>query len=608
MPIGTGRRRTRVAVLAAALLAPGLATGAEVKLQARVDQTEIAQDELVTLEVRLESPDPPSKWDIPATPDFEVVSEAPSQEQSISLGGGGGVQIRSVYGVTRQLRPTRTGSLTIPAITATVRGHQYVTQPIAVKVTAAGAVPRAPSAGTAPGGSGPGAPRGGWAYHGLEKDVSLRAEVAPREVWQGEQLTAAYWLLVPYPIEGYESATAPRLEGFWQEPMETPRAPTPSQRGGALGYLLHRVALFPTRAGVLTVDSLALRGVTIPVRGGFNPFGGYVRVDRESDPVAVKVKPLPPGAPPGFEPVNVGALSLEVKAAPERVAAGEPVTVRVTISGDGNLRALSPPRLPDVPGARAYPPSSSDRTEERGGRLVGTRTVETVLVPDRAGELIIPSVEWPYFNPRTGKYVVAVAPALRVAVTPATGVATAPRGAAPGSNVLAGALRPIRAEAALRRAGAPPWRTPAFLALLLLPPLAYAGAVVAERLRAGGDGGRASRRAGRRAQRRLSSARRRLARDPAGAMGEIERALLGYAGGRLARPAAGLTREALAAALARAGAHPPAVRSLLRALELVDVSRYGAGDALGEEVLSAAEAALEALDEADWQPVRETRS
>jgi hypothetical protein len=67
----------------------------------------------------------------------------------------------------------------------------------------------------------------------------------------------------------------------------------------------------------------------------------------------------------------------------------------------------------------------------------------------------------------------------------------------------------------------------------------------------------------------------------------------------------GLTREALARELSRAGAHPPATRALLQALDVVDLARYGAGRAKGEEVLAAAERALSALEEADWQPERE---
>ncbi len=145
--------------------------------------------------------------------------------------------------------------------------------------------------------------------------------------------------------------------------------------------------------------------------------------------------------------------------------------------------------------------------------------------------------------------------------------------------------------------------------LLLAPPLAFLALAAADRLRARGDGSRARRSAARAARRRIAGARRRLARsDAASAFAEAERALLGYASDRLGRAAAGLTRDELCAELARAGAHPPAVRALLRALDLVEASRYGAGDAHGEEVLSAAERAVDALEEADWQPELEVAS
>lgn len=602
MPIATGR--ARLGALAALLLLPGLAAAGDVTFQARVDQTEISQDEVVTLEIRLESPEPPSGWDVPPMPDFDLVAEMPSQSQSISMGGGGGVLIRTQFALVRQLHPKHAGSLTIPSIAVVVRKHRYVTQPIVVKVTAARAAPKGPGAGgPPPGAQRPGAPRGGWAYHGWERDVALRAEVERREVWMGEQLPVTFWLVSPYQVVHYGNGKPPRYEGFWQEVLETPAKLEAVQRGDALAYLVQRVALFPTRAGELTIDPFGLHEVTVPVRGGgFDPFGDVVQLDRSTEPVPIKVKPLPPNPPPGFEPSNVGSLTLDVKTTPERVAVGEPITVRVTVSGDGNVRALTPPRLPEIPGARVFQPTSSDRAEARKGRLQGSRTVETVLVPDRAGELVIPGISWPFFDPRAGKYQVAMAPAQRVTVLPAA-PAAAPRGPGAGSAALAG-LHGIRADAALRRAGPPPWQTPWFLALLALPPLAFAAAAGLERLRAA-DAGLASRVAGRSARRTLATARRRLSRDPAGAMGEVERALLIYASGRLGRPAAGLTREALTSALTRAGAHPPAVRMLLQALELVDASRYGAGDAHGEEVLSAAEDALSALDEADWQPDRE---
>jgi len=426
-------------------------------------------------------------------------------------------------------------------------------------------------------------------------------EVTRREVWLGEQLRADAWLVGPYEISDFRPEQMPAYDGFWKESLEIPRRLRPEVRAGAWAYLLTRAALFPTRAGLLTVEPL--RGTAdVAVRGGrFGVFGRLVQVPKRTEPVAVRVKPLPPGAPPGFDPGNVGALTLQRSATPDRVAAGEPVTVRITVAGDGNVRTFAPPRLPDLPGARAYQPTTTDRTEDRGGRLFGTRTVEIVVVPERAGELVLPAAEWPFFDPRAGKYQVAITPTVRVAVDPPR---PAPRAAAPAAPELGDRLRPIRADGALRPVGPPPWQRPWFLALLAAPPVAFLAIAAAARLRAGA-GARAAAGAGRDARRALLGARRRHVRDPAGAVAEAERALHAYASARLARPAAGLTRDALAAALARAGAHPRAVRALLQALELADAARYGGGAVDAEEVLVAAERAVAALEEADWERVQE---
>jgi hypothetical protein len=323
------------------------------------------------------------------------------------------------------------------------------------------------------------------------------------------------------------------------------------------------------------------------------------RIDRSSAPVTVHVKPLPPGAPPGFEAANVGVLQLQAAATPARVAVGEPIAVRLRVSGDGNVRALSPPRVTAIPGTRAFPSTTQDALDPRR-RLSGSRTVETVLVPEQTGELVIPPTDWPYFDPQAGRYQVARTPELKVEVVPAA--LRADPGAGPGTNALAPGLRPIRAQAALSRHGPPAWERGWFTALLLAPPLCFAAAAAAIRLGARGPGGRARRAQARSSRRRLAAGRRRLSRgDVAGALAEAERALVGYAAERLGRPVSGLTRTALAAELSLAGAHPPAVRAVLQALERIDAARYGGAEARADEVLGSAERALSALEEADWQ-------
>ena len=597
MATATGERSGLALALALALAAAP-ASAAEVALTAEVDRAVVAQDEPVLLRVRLEAPEAPSRWEFPSTPDFKVLVEAPSQEQSVSMGGGGGLVFRRRFTIVRQLQATRTGSLVIPAITAVVNGRSYATQPIPVKVRAAGSAPPAapPSAG---------APGAGGDYRGWEKDLTLQVEVDRKDAYVGEQITVSYWLYTRAE-EMVCDTSPPRYDGFWKEDLEVPRRFQAEDRvvNGipTHAYLIQSVALFPTHAGELTVDPLELPHIQLRLgpRSFFSAPGDVVTASRRSAPVTIHVKPLPPGPPAGFEPPNVGSLTLEAAAVPARVRVGEPITVRVSVSGDGNARALSAPKLPAFPGVRAFQSVTRTAVEQRNRRLFGTQVVETVLVPEREGELVIAPVEWPYFEPRTASYRSAHTPELRVTVVSAGPSAAPP---APGSNALDAQIRPIRSQARLSRRGPPGWQRSWFLLLLLGPPAAFLSLAAVGGLRARGDATRVRRGAARSARRRIAAARRRLARgDGAGALAELERALLGYASDRLGRAAAGLTREELAVELARAGAHPPATRSLLRALDLVDSARYGAGDAAGDHLLRAAERAVAALEEADWQP------
>jgi len=68
---------------------------------------------------------------------------------------------------------------------------------------------------------------------------------------------------------------------------------------------------------------------------------------------------------------------------------------------------------------------------------------------------------------------------------------------------------------------------------------------------------------------------------------------------RLCRPATGLTRDELGAALADAGAHATALRALSTALDACDAGRYG-GESERGELLALASRAMELLEEAHW--------
>jgi len=594
MPRRTGE------LLAALLLALPAAAPAEdaeepARVSARADRAEIVLGEVLAVLVEVDAPEPPTAVEPPASDDFSIVSRGESRQSFFGLSGGS-ARARHVVRVTFGLLPRRAGPLTIPAFVAVVGGARHETQPIAVVVAPATAAPSGPSAPSTPPGR-----RGTW--RGWERDLALEVRLDRREVFLGEQATASVWLLSPVPVVGTHGFRPPSYDGFWAENVETPRTLEAEVRdvGGVptRAYLLQRVALFPTRAGALSLGAFEA-DVEVRLGGGaFDPFPSHRRARRRSAPLQIRVRPLPPGAPGAFEPVNVGKIELAAEIVPTSVAAGEPATVRITASGEGNVRAWSLPRLPRLAGARAYEPTSSDRVEPRRARVRGARLLETVIVPDGQGEVVVPPVSWSFFDPAARAYRTVRTAELRLAVSPG-----APAGSAPGANPLVAGLRPIRSGGRLSARSPPPWRGPLFLMGLALPVLGFAGLAAADLVRdraRAGTGARRLREAGRAARRRLARADRLSRRGGrSDLLAEVERALLGYASDKLSRPAAGLTRQDLARALAAAGAHPPAVRAIASALDACDAARFGGSGAEPAEILAAAERALRLLEEADW--------
>jgi len=615
MSIGTGEaRRGRLAraLVAAALVAAPVAALAQARVTATLDAEEIALDDTVTLTVVVQSSEPPQNVEFPKDLPFTVLSRSQSTGSSFSLGGGAGVQISRTLTLVFQLAPKQAGELTLPPIVAIVGGRRYPSEPLSLKVLPEGARPKPPGPSLPqrlpglPGG--PSGPRAGGSWRGWERDLRLAVEADRGEVFLGEQVIVSAWLVSPVPVVNVENWKEPSFAGFWKEQLGTPDRLEEQVRviDGVpfRTYLVSRFALVPTRAGELAVDPYqALVKVRVGTLSPFDPFPELRSARLRSERIPIKVKPLPAGAPAGFSSVNVGAYTLEATVSDAAVAAGQPVTVKITAKGDGNVRALALPQVPELPGARRFEPTQSEKVTNRGPRLSGSRTVETVLVPEQAGELVVPALAWPVFDPSRGAYQVLRTEPLRIAVGSATG------GAAPtpiaGANALGTGLRPIRAEGGLAPATPPPWRSPAYVAALALPVLAFAGLGIGLRLRersAAGAGARRTRGAGRAARRRLGAARRALARgDRESFLADVEKALAGYCTDRLGAPVGGLTREALGATLGRSGAHGPAVRALQEALGACDAARYGRGGSGAEEALLAqAEQAISQLDEADW--------
>ena len=323
--------------------------------------------------------------------------------------------------------------------------------------------------------------------------------------------------------------------------------------------------LFPSVVGTIAIEPAAL---TVPTGSSGAP--NII----ESVPVAVDVRPLPPGAPARFTgAVGRFDISAEVDAATGRV--NEPVQLTVRVSGEGNIEALPDPAWPEFAGWRVIESPADAASQVVAGRLTGSRTYGIVLVPEEAGELTIPEILYTHFDPDLGEYVRRATAPIVMSIADDDGLS-----AAPTLPVIAAAeqngpeVRPLKAvPSSLRQSGTELTGSVVYWAAWGIPLLALAGAAAWRRRQAALERALAvSRR-----QHALRDARTALARavasgdDPRIASAE---AVLSYLSARLETPVGGLTREALLWRLREAGVPPDLERRLDDTLAAGEAAGY----------------------------------
>jgi BatD DUF11 like domain len=222
-----------------------------------------------------------------------------------------------------------------------------------------------------------------------------------------------------------------------------------------------------------------------------NIFGASVPKDvNVTSPAAeLKVLPLPAeGRPPDFHGA-IGTFSIETDISPTAADAGDPLTLRMRVTGSGNFDRVDSSMLDHVEQWKTYPPKSSFMTSDPTGRK-GEKTFEQPLIALKPGVQSLPALSFSYFDPGARRYETARSAPLSVSISPslADRSLTAPlkAGGAASSGIDQGdsGLRPDHAMGEkLADSLQPPYLQPRFLAIPSLLALAFAGSWLAVRRR-----------------------------------------------------------------------------------------------------------------------------
>jgi len=316
--------------------------------------------------------------------------------------------------LTYLVQADRVGRFNIPAIQINTNEGIATTNPVSFTVIASQVAPVAQQGKSA--GSSTARLRSGDA----EKLAFLRVQPAKEQSYTGE--------IVPVQIKVY-----------FRDGLKANLNSLPQLHGE--GYILQQLAREPVQTrelienipyAVLTWDS-ALSGIKegehtlsveiaatllLPEQHRGSPFGNTAFNDpffnnffssyREKDvqvaspPLQLAVLPLPKEGKPDDFNGAIGNFRLSVTASPVDIVPGDPITLIMTVSGEGNFDRVQAPTISTEKGWKTYTPSSEFLKD--GGPGQGKKVFEQALVARDSSLSEIPPILFSYFDPAAAAY------------------------------------------------------------------------------------------------------------------------------------------------------------------------------------------------------------
>ncbi len=581
------RCRTLCPVLAAVILlaaAPGV-PGAELTFTASVDRTKVGLDDPLTLTVSVSGRDIGglSEPELPSLNRLEIIGTNTSSSSQFSFVNGKMTSSKT-YDFIYTLRPVEVGKASIGPATLKFKGETYRTEPIEIEVVA-GTVSGKPPAGTSPGSAAPAPPATPEVQVG--EDLFLRAHFDRTKVYVGQQVTVTYSLYNRTTLANVQYGALPPFTGFWVEEMyNADRLNFQQQVIEGKRYqvaVLKKLALFPTTAGQIQVEPMELLcDIRVRSRDIFDSFWGRTkRAKIASQPMTISVQALPQEEKPAGFSGAVGRFSLTAKLDQGQVKAGEPLQLTLEISGQGNMKTISPPALPILDNFTSFEPEVVEKPSTQGDRIGGTKTYRYVLIPKEEGQYQIQAFHLDYFDPQEQGYRMTSTKPLDIRVL-AGEPSDLPLAVGLGREeikILGKDIRYIKPNTAvLKDQGDDLLHNRAFLALQVVPLMAIAVAAVARkrRDRISHDIGYARwRRAHRTARRGLKAAHGTLkSGSTAQFCSAVHKTMCEYLGDKLNISASGITSQQLQERLERMDVPNDLVQEVLVCLQTCDYSRF----------------------------------
>ena len=322
-------------------------------------------------------------------PNFEkfIVVSGPYQSSQTQIING---RMSSQRSIAYEIVAQEEGLFTLPPARMKVSGQELESNRLKITVKA-------------------GAKRNSRAERNAKESFNVRILASKKSVYVGEPIVLKFRATLFDPVRDLSIIQAPNFENVLQQQLEFKQESTREVVGNKMATVLDfdKRLILPNKPGTLGGQELKISGqVQVPTgrRDFFNmPLTKFIPQVATAKIPAVKIKPLPEGAPEDFQG-GVGELKLVREISRTEVSGSESITIKLRVEGAGNFNTLEVPELIQPEGFDVYDPKYNEniRYSERGIR--GYKEYEYLLVPQYRGSFIVPEMQWSYFNTRTERY------------------------------------------------------------------------------------------------------------------------------------------------------------------------------------------------------------
>lgn len=572
-------------VLALILLtAVNVAAQDEISIVLSLDRHKISLDDQAILTVKVSAGNHQNLPNVklPPLPRFDIYSAGSSTSLQIING-------ETSYSTTTNyiLSPKKAGTYPIRSAWLVVNSTRYESNQLSLTVLKPGE--QKPEAGAGEGLDG----------KGKSRDLFMTAEVDKKTAYVDEQVTLIIKFFRGIQIMSSIDFTAPPTPGFWTNNIPPQKRYYETINGRDYNVYEIRTALFPTQPGRLTIGEASITA-KVPDRSrrrNRDPFSffddmfqSYKRTRVKSKPITIDIKPLPVQGKTDDFSGGVGRYSITARVDKTEMEVNEATMLTVKISGEGNVKSIPEPTLPQLDDFRVEKSSSDFDQTNLDDAICGSKTFEYVLIPRLPGQQTIKPLTLNYFDPVRKSYLTTQTEPIVLNVKQGELVAGAevPYNPVSGQtiNLKETDIRYIKTDNGhLSRRGKILLTSSVFMTVLAFPLVALLGGMVdvRRRRRLKGDVAYARlRRANAMVKKRLQKAESILNDDDKRPFyTEVSNVILEYIGDKYNLSAAGLTSDRVEEILVQNEVNDSTRQEILEIIELADFGRF-AGSAQPE--------------------------